>query len=133
VRSGYAVVTPDADSAAPTPTVTFGVVTGGAVQTQSGILPMPMMTDASLMVDVVPGIGRNLGVAIAHPSSTTNSITLTLRDEAGSVAGTPVTITLQPQQQSAKFVTELLPGTTGAAFRGSLELQSSTPFAVLGL
>ena len=133
VRSGYAVITPDANSAAPSPTVTFGVVNGGAVQSQAGILPMPMMTDASLLVDVVPGIGRNLGLAIVNPASTTNDITLTLRDEAGSLAGTPVTITLQAQQQSARFVTELLPGPTGAAFRGTVELQSSTPFAVLGL
>ena len=133
VRSGYAVITPDANSVAPSPTVTFGVVNGGAVQTQSGLLPMPMMTDASLLVDVVPGIGRNLGVALANPSPTTNTITLTLRDEAGSVAGTPVTITLQAQQQSARFVTELLPGPTGAAFRGTLELESPNPFAVLGL
>jgi hypothetical protein len=103
------------------------------VQSQSGVFPMPMMTDASLLVDVVPGIGRNLGMAIVNPSSTTNTITLTLRDEAGSIAGTPVTITLQAQQQSARFVSELLPGQTGAAFRGSLELRSATPFGVLGL
>ena len=103
------------------------------MQAQAGILPLPMMTDASLFVDVVPAIGRDLGVAIANPAAIANSVTLTLRDQSGTVAGTPLTIVLKPQQQLAKFVSELLPGTTGSAFRGSLELQSSTPFAVLGL
>jgi len=103
------------------------------VQSQAGILPLPMMTDASLFVDTVPGIGRDLGVAIANPAAIANSITLTLRDQSGTVAGTPLTVALRPQQQLAKFVSELLPATTGSAFRGSLELKSSTPFAVLGL
>jgi hypothetical protein len=134
VKSGYAVVTPASNSPAPTPTVTFGMVKNGLVQAQAGVIPMPSMTDASLFVDVVPPIGRDLGVAIVNPSSGANSVTLTLRDQNGVIAGVPATILIQPQQQLAKFVTELLPPTTtGGAFRGTLELQSSTPFAVLGL
>jgi hypothetical protein len=134
VESGYAVITPDPNFPAPTPTVTFGMVKNGLVQSQAGVLPMPVMTDASLFVDVVPGIGRDLGVAIVNSSSTPNSVSITLRDPSGTVAGAPVTILLQAQQQLAKFVTELLPSTTtGSAFRGSIELQSSIPFAVLGL
>jgi hypothetical protein len=134
VKSGYAVITPALSSAAPTPTVTFGTVKNGLVQSQAGVFPMPLMTDASLFVDVVPAIGRDLGVAMVNPSSGNNSITLTLRDQNGVTAGVPTTILLQPQQQLAKFVTELLPPTTtSAAFRGTLELQSSTPFAILGL
>jgi hypothetical protein len=93
-----------------------------------------MTTDASLFVEVIPGIGRNLGVAVANPGSATNTITLTMRDAVGTLAGTPVTLSLQSQQQIAKFLNELLPSTVlGGGFRGSLEVQSSTPFAVLGL
>ena len=133
VHSGYAVITPDASSAAPDPTVTFGTVSGGTVQSQGGILPMPMMTDASLFVDVVRGIGRDLGVALANPSSATSNVILTLRDQMGNLAGSPITLTLQPQQQSAKFVSEIFPSVTGVGFRGTLEIQSSVPFGVLGL
>jgi len=133
VHSGYAVITPDPNSAAPQTTVTFGSLSGGAVQSQAGIVPMPLMTDALMLVDVVPGIGRNLGIAIANPSPVTNYVTLTLRDETGTVAGTAVTVALQPEQQLARFVNELLPSATGVAFRGTLKLQSSTPIAVLGL
>jgi hypothetical protein len=134
IRSGYAIITPDVNSSAPAATVTFGIVSGGAVQSQAGIFPVPMTNDASLFVEVIPGISRNLGVAIANPGSTTNPILLTLRDQSGAAAGTPVTVSLQPQQQLAKFVNELFSsGTIQTGFRGSLRLQSSTPFAVLGL
>jgi hypothetical protein len=134
VESGYVVVTPDKNFPAPTPTVTFGMVKNGLVQSQAGVLPMPVMTDADFFVDVVPGIGRNLGVAMVNPSSTPNLVTITLRDQSGTLPLAPVTILLQGQQQLAKFITDLLPSTIiGSAFRGSIELQSSTPFAVLGL
>ena len=83
--------------------MTFGSLSGGAVQSQAGIVPMPLMTDALILVDVVPAIGRNLGMAIANPSPMTNYVTLTLRDETGTVAGTAVTVALQPEQQLAKF------------------------------
>src|SRR5262249_45664706 len=69
IHSGYVVLTPDTNSGTPTPTVTFGMVSGGIVQSQAGTFPGPMTTDASLFVDVIPGIGRNLGVALANPSS----------------------------------------------------------------
>jgi len=133
VHSGYAVITPDPNSAAPQTTVTFGSVSGGAVQSQAGIVPMPLMTDALMFLDVIPVIGGNLGIAIANPSPTTNYVTLTLRDETGTVAGTAVTVALLPEEQLAKFISELLPSAVGVAFRGTLKLQSSTPFAVLGL
>jgi len=134
IHSGYIILTPDTNTTAPTPQVTFGIVKGGLVQSQAGMFPGPMTTDASLFVEVIPGIGRNLGVALANPGSTTNTITLTMRDAGGTLAGTPVTVLLQPQQQIAKFVTEMFSSSViGAGFRGSLEAQSSTPFAVLGL
>ena len=134
IHSGYVILTPDTNTAVPTPQVTFGIVSGGLVQAQAGMFPGPMTTDALLFVEVIPGIGRNLGVALANPSSTTNTITLTLRDAGGTVVGTPVTLSLQPQQQIAKFINELFSSSVvGAGFRGSLEAQSSTPFAVLGL
>lgn len=104
------------------------------MQSQAGILPLPLMTDASLFVEVIPGIGRNLGVAMANPQSAADSVTLILRNESGAVAGAPVTLTLAPQQQLAKFINELFStNVIGAAFRGSLEVQSSLPIAVLGL
>jgi len=130
IRSGYLIITPDSNSAAPIPTATFGIVTRGAVQSQAGMFPGPMMTDGTLFVEVVPGIGRNLG--IANPGSSTNTVTLTLRDVNGTITGTPVTLVLQPRQQLARFVSELfLADVVGSGFRGNLRVQSSSPVALL--
>jgi hypothetical protein len=88
---------------------------------------------ASGIVEFGGGIGRKLGVAIANPNNTPNAVTLTLKDASGSTVGTPVTVTIDPYKQVARFVSELLPGVMGTAFIGSVNLQSVTPFVPLGL
>jgi hypothetical protein len=134
IRSGYFIVTPDSDSAAPTPAVTFGTVSGGVVQAHSGTFPGPTTMDESFFVEVIPGIGSSLGVAIVNPGSSTNTVSLTLSDTNGTIAASPVTLSLLPYQQSAGFVNELFSSVdVGMAFRGTLRLQSSAPFAALGL
>jgi hypothetical protein len=139
IQTGYVIVTPDSSSAAPTTTVTFGIVNSGIVQSQAGMFPGPMMSDGTLFAETIPGIGRNLGVAIANPGNTALSLVLSLLDTTGVTVGSPVTVTLQGQQQMAKFISELFPAdTVGAGFRGSLRLRSSTsfastPFSALGL
>ncbi len=134
IKSGYVIITPNANSAVPAAAVTFGMVSNGAVQSQAGILPLPMMTSASIFVEVIPGISRDLGIAIANPGAISNQITLTLRDQAGAAATSPVTVVLQPQQQLARFIKELFPASAiGAGFRGSVQMQSATPFSALAL
>jgi hypothetical protein len=134
IRAGYHIVTPDPESAAPTPTVTFGMVNGGMVQAHTGMVPGLITTDASFVVEVMAEIGRSVGVAIVNPSGSTNTVTLTLRDTNGAIAGSPMTLSLKPYQQFAGFVHDLFSSdATGTEFHGSLRLQSSTPFAALGL
>jgi subtilase family serine protease len=134
IRSGYLVITPDTNSTLPSPTVTFGTVSNGAVQAQAGMTPIPSITDGSLFVNVMPSIARNLGVALVNPGGSSNVVTLTLRNMAGNPVGSPVSITLSAHQQIARFVTELFPGgITGDVFTGSLRLQGASPFGVLGL
>lgn len=132
-RSGYVIITPDANSPAPVPAATFGIVHSGIVQSQAGILPAPMTTSSIMLVNIVPAIGRNLGVAVANPGNSANAVTLTLEDANGSTVAT-TTMTLQPQQQVARFVSEMFGSNTiGSTFSGSLRLQSQIPFSVLGL
>ena len=134
IKSGYVIITPDANSSAPTATLTFGIVSRGLVQSQAGIIPEPMTTDASMFVEVIPTISRNIGVAIVNPGSFVNAVTFILRDEDGITVGTPATVSIQAHQQVAKFVNELFGADTiGMGFRGSLRMQSSAPFAVVGL
>src|SRR5262249_4618665 len=124
IRTGYVTVTPDSNSAAPTVTATFGIVNSGIVQSQAGMFPGPLLSDGTLFAETMPGIGRNLGVAIANPGNTALSLVLSLLDTTGATVGSPVTVTLQAHQQTAKFISELFPAdTVGAGFRGSLRLR----------
>jgi hypothetical protein len=134
IKSGYVIITPDGSSSAPTPTMTFGIISGGSVQSQAGIIPTSMATDASVFIEVIPRISRNIGVAIVNPGSSTAAVNLTLRDENGIVVGSPANVSIPARAQVAKFVNELFDADTiGLGFRGSLRLQSSTPFSVVGL
>jgi hypothetical protein len=134
IKSGYLIVTPDGTSDAPTVTFTYGTVSQGSVQSQAGVIPSMMATDASMFVEIIPSISRNIGVAIANPGSTLNAITMTLRDESGIVVGSPANVSVPAYQQVAKFVSDVFGADVIAnGFRGSLRMQSSAPFAVTGL
>jgi len=133
VHTGYVIVTADPGSALPVTTLTYGTVSGATVQSQTTTLPTPLTASASMVLNVVPGIGRNLGVAIANPGGTSAQITLTLRAANGDAVGAPATFSIPAGGQIARFMTELLTGATlGAAFRGSISLQSSTPVSIIG-
>jgi hypothetical protein len=134
IRTGYVIVTPDPGSVAPVSTLTYGAVRNGIVQSQAAILPTFLTTESSVLVDVVRGIGRNVGLAIANSGATSAAITLTLRNEDGGVASSPISLSIPARGQIAQFVTELISqGAIGDAFRGSLTIQSSTPVSIVGL
>jgi hypothetical protein len=133
VQTGYVVITPDQNTTAPVTTLTFGTVQNAVVQDHAGVAPFGLTTGAVLFVDLLNNASRNLGLAIANPTSITNTITITLKYDDGSNAGGPVTINIGPYKQIAKFIDELLPaGFLGQSFVGSINMQSGTPFAVLG-
>jgi hypothetical protein len=133
IRTGYVVVTRDANSPAPVATLTYGIVQNAVVQSQASILPAGPVLDTTISVDIVPAAGRNLGVAIANLNRLPAAISLTLRDDSGTTIST-VAQSLAGKGQLAKFVTELFAtGVIGAAFSGSLEVQSSLPVSLIGL
>jgi hypothetical protein len=104
------------------------------VQSQAGLTPDPLVTEGFLFADVFPEIGRNLGIAIANPGDTSDAMMLTLLDANGKAAGATVTLTLEPHQQTARFISDLFPADViGTQFTGSIQLQGVTPFAALGL
>src|SRR5205823_2408174 len=93
----------------------------GAAQSQAAMFPMRVLTGSptpngtgtvgagvSLFADVIPGIGRNLGLAIANPSNGTNTFFLALRDQKGGDVA-QASITLQPQQQAAQLLSDIFP------------------------
>jgi len=134
IKTGYLIITPDGTSAAPTVTFTYGSVSHGAVQSQAGVIPTTMATDASMFVEVIPSISRNFAVAITNPGNTVNAVTLTLRDENGFVLGSPTNVSIPAHYEVAKFVNELFGADVIATgLRGSLRMQSAAPFSVTGL
>jgi hypothetical protein len=132
VQTGYIVVTPDANMAAPSVIVTYGLIQNGMVISKAAVPAASSLTDATLFVDVVRSGGRNLGVSIVNLNGTPNSVALTLLAEIGVVART-MSLTVQPYQHIARFIDELFPNDqVGSAFRGSLRVQTSSPVAMLG-
>src|SRR5213594_3991183 len=93
LRTGYLVVNPDPGSAAPAATVTLALLTNGAVEAQAAVPVQPLVYDASLSGEVEAAMGRNIGIAIANPGYSTNTVTITLHRPDGSSAGTPVKMT----------------------------------------
>jgi hypothetical protein len=132
VRSGYAVITPDANAAAPAATVTFGILSNGVVQAQMSMTPTPPLTDGSLFADIMPSIGRNLGIAVVNTNSTASSITLTLTDTSGSVVVPAVTLPIAPQQQVSRFLNEVF-ASGDTSLVGAVRLQTAAAVNVLGL
>ena len=134
IKTGYVIVTPDSGSTAPITTITYGMVSNGAVWGKAGVLPTQLTTSAATLVEFVGPISRKMGVALVNPNNALNTITLSLKDANGLTIGSSFTVTLNPYSQAAKFVSEMFPtGTLGAAFTGSMNMQSSLPFGSIGL
>ena len=131
IQSGYAVITPDPNTTAPIPTVTYGIVNGGVAQSVSSVGPAQFVTDALFYAEIIPGIGRNMGISITNPTSVATQVTLTLHDPAGN-ASAPVVVSLQPQQEISNFISSLFSGVS-SGYRGSIWIHSPTPVAVLGV
>jgi hypothetical protein len=132
IQSGYAVITPDPGTTAPIPTVTYGTVSGGVAQSVSSISPAQFTTDALFYAEIIPAIGRNMGISLTNPTTVATQVTLTLHDPSGSSIALPVVASLQPQQATSNFISSLFP-ITSSGFRGSIWIHSPTPVAVLAI
>jgi hypothetical protein len=86
--------------------------------------------DSTLRLPVFEKDGFGTGVAFVNANAISSAVTMTLRDAAGVTVNTG-SITLGQSQQTARFVSELFPGT--ANFEGTLELSSARPISALAL
>lgn len=141
LQTGYAVITPASTVPGLTVMETFGLKSGGADQ-QAGFASSDLITSAKMFVDVADRLGRSLGVALTNPNAGAASITFTLRKDDGTQLATR-TISLAPRNQTAQFVTELVPippsgGIGGqppslAEYTGTLSITSTLPVSVIGI
>ncbi len=133
VKAGYAVVTPASSGTGLVVFETFGQSHGSDVY-QAGVLPSDMATHSVMFVNTSDRLSRNLGIAFTNPSSSPATVTLTLRDEKGTIMATNI-FSLEGRHQTARFVTELFSVHKSLLhdLTGTVDIQSDNPIAVVGL
>jgi sugar lactone lactonase YvrE len=127
VVSGYAVLTPNAGTAAPLGTIVFRLESGGNVVTEAGVAAGAATTASRIFVDY---IGTQTGVALANPGDVPANITLNLLDRFGFPEAS-IQQALPARNHTAKFVHEMFPISDG--FTGLLEIRSDKPVVSMAL
>src|SRR5688572_1060225 len=106
VQTGFAAVTPVVGSGGGL--MVFGrfAYRSGDELFQSTVWAGSVVTASALVVSSDSSSGQNTGIAIVNPGNFTAQITLTLRNQRGSIVG-PRTIVLRAHEQISRFVSEL--------------------------
>lgn len=111
----------------------FQTYNGAAVISEANVLESPGSPDGLIYVHLTPGI-TNIGVALANPESTPNTVTLTLYNQAGFTdPSLEYTVTLPPFGHLAQYVTDMFPQLAGTSFDGTLSMQSGMSFSAVAL
>ncbi len=101
----------------------------GQFQTEAGVGGSPALTSMTLPVDVTGNF--ETGVAFHNPGSAPVTLTLRLLDAGGFETGPIATLALEANGHTAKFVSQLFPGTGN--FQGSLAISAPAGVAALTL
>jgi hypothetical protein len=101
----------------------------GQFQTEAGVGDSPNLTDLTLPVDITGSF--DTGVAFFNPGSSSLTMTLRLMDANGANVGTSASVPLAAKNHTAKFVSQLFPGTSN--FRGSVAISAPGGVAALTL
>lgn len=102
---------------------------GGNFLTEAGVGSSEALTDFMIPVDVSASF--NTGIGLYNPGAAAASVTLILYDTSGQEVGRNALPTLNAGGHTARFVTQLFPGTSG--LRGTLRVTSSLPVSAVGL
>jgi len=103
----------------------------GPAIAQATVLAATPLTRQAMVFAKFPN--NDEGIAIANPQASTATISFQLIDNAGTPVGAPVTRTLQPNNHTAFFVSELFPNAFPLAFIGSLRITSDNPVVATAL
>ncbi len=134
VKAGYAVVTPLSPATGSfVVTETFGLKLDSDSM-QAGTEASALTTNAILFVNTSDRLGRNSGIAIANPSSSDASITMTIRRDDGVVLGSK-TIFVPPHSQISRLVTQLFSDLRPfpKELTGTMAVISSVPVGMVAL
>jgi hypothetical protein len=101
----------------------------GRFQTETGVGDSPALNDFTLPVDVTGSF--DTGVAFFVPGAAPVSVNMKLLDGSGTIVQTAQPLLLQPKNHTARFVTQLFPGTSN--FQGSVAITATGDVAALTL
>jgi len=126
---GYALLIPETGKASPVGTALFTYSNAsGVLVSQAGVAATTPIRSGRLVVD--ESLTRT-AVALVNPSSASASITLILRDAAGTELKRQ-SLVLSPRQHLARYIREIFPDVP-PGFAGSLTFESNQPLAALTL
>jgi sugar lactone lactonase YvrE len=130
INTGWAQLTPDTGTSTPIGAGVFGYNPGTFLESESGIPATVSTTHARIYVDL--SRGHDTGLAIANPTNTNSSITITAFQSDGvtGVGASQGPLPLSPNGYSAFFADRFITGLP-AGFTGVLDITSATPFAAL--
>ena len=136
--SGSVRATPDEGSVAPSGLVVFSFTTGGKTVSEVGVNALTAGSAFRVYAESSgtpnqPGSIRT-GLAITNAADTTNMVTLEVTGLDGAIATgvAPVTLTLPPSGQLARFLDEIFDSLPGD-FSGVLRVTSTADVAIVGL
>jgi hypothetical protein len=109
----------------------YQTLSGPTVVSETGVLESPSITGGLIYADQ-SGV-ESIGLAFANPQPTSNSVTLTLYNQAGFVADTQ-TVTLPAFAHVSEHVYEIFPSlSSSSTFTGSVSMQAPLGFSVVAL
>jgi len=103
----------------------------GSVESQAAVFSSNPTTNSSLQV-VRPGVGSDMGVAIANLNFVPANVNLKIHNMAGEVVAS-VSLVVQPKDQVSKFLTELAPELKTTWTGGLITVTSDQEVSTLGL
>ena len=101
----------------------------GQFQTEAGVGDSRALTELTLPVDITGNF--DTGVAFFNPGSSSLTMALRLMDSNGVNVGSSATVSLAAKNHTARFVSQLFPGTSN--FRGSVAISAPGGVAALTL
>ncbi len=130
VRAGWAQV--DSSGGTIYGVATYEYVLAGTMQGTTGVLPSQPAQYATIPVDYDITQSRRLGYAVANTGDSPITIKLAVVDQTGSVVDDSTSITLDPGEQTAKFLDQDF---ISPQFKGSIVLrgQNRATFAAVAL
>ena len=134
--SGSVRATPDEGSFAPSGLVVFSFTTGGKTVSEVGVNALTAGSAFRLYAESsgTPNQAGSIqtGLAITNAADTDNMVTLEVTGLDGILVAAPVTLTLPPSGQVARFLDEIFDSLPGD-FSGVLRVTSTADVAIVGL